>query len=110
MQLENNPTGGLKEFLKSPIKFLIDAILHLVDFFNYKITKRNIGRWGASHYTEAKPLQISCANLNQEQATARAEVWKDIVLNKRGQINENDAIKMKEAGIKISKNDPDYAV
>lgn len=104
VQLENNPTGGFKEFKKGPISFIISAILHLLDFFNYRITGRNIGRWGKSKYTEKNPLRIDITNTAPEMASKRVKVWYEL-LERTGNVDVAMKQKLADVGIKLPLND-----
>lgn len=86
IQLENRPVGGFNEFKNAPLKFLIDVILHMINYFDYRITKRNIGPHGKSNYTESNPLKINVANVTPELAAKRASLWKDIIFERMGDI------------------------
>lgn len=119
IQLEGSPIGGLKDFKRAPVSFIIDALLHFVDFINYKITKQNIARWGRSPYTDKNPLTINTTGITKEVAKERAALWKEIILisltnmtnKKANAIEYRENInkltpRMKKAGIDISSHKP----
>lgn len=87
IQLESSPLGGFKEFRSAPISFLMNAILHMLNYFDYKITKRNIGPHGKSIYTEANPLTIDVSSLTPELAEKRSNLWKEIIFERMGDIS-----------------------
>lgn len=103
LQLENNPIGGFEEFKRSPLSFIINAILYLLDYINYKISKKNIGPHGHSEYTEANPLIIDVSKVTPEIAEKRKNLWKIIILDLQGNISgfEQD---MLDAGMKLPRH------
>jgi hypothetical protein len=54
VQLEKTPAAFGKKKLPS-----FDDLLHLVDYFTYKITRSNVGPWGLSRKTERRPMYLS---------------------------------------------------
>jgi hypothetical protein len=100
IQLENRAIGGLKEFKSAPVTFLINVILHMINYFDYKITKRNIGPHGKSNYTEDNPLRINVSYVTPELAVRRANLWKEIIFQRLGDITGLED-KMVLAGIDV---------
>lgn len=100
IQLESNPIGGWKQFIQSPRAFIVSAVLHMLDFFQYVATKQNISRWGKSKYTEAKPLKIDISKVTPAQHAERQEIWRKILIEQKGDVKGLEA-RMKKAGIKI---------
>jgi hypothetical protein len=86
IQLENRPVGGINEFKSAPLTFITNIIFHMIDYFDYKITKRNIGPHGKSIYTEANPLRINVSNVTPELAAQRASIWKEVIFERLGDI------------------------
>lgn len=112
LQLENSPIKSIKEIdFWSPISVLRDilsALSHMLDFFKYRITGRNIGAYGASKYTEKNPLKIDISAIDQSNLAARAELWKEIIINRQGMNLGDLKERMDAVGIKFAaaKNDP----
>lgn len=99
IQLERNPINEFKEFKKDPITFIINVMLHMIDYFGYKISKCNIGPYGISNYTEAQPLVIN-ANISPEKSLERAELWKEIIFVRMGDTSGLE-MQMIQAGLEV---------
>ncbi len=54
IQLEKTPAAMGSKKLPT-----MTDVMHLMDYFVYKITKRNVGPWGLSGVTERRPLYLS---------------------------------------------------
>lgn len=87
IQLESSPVGGFKEFKNAPVTFVVNVILHMINYFDYKITKRNIGPHGKSNYTEKNPLIINVSYVTPELAAKRTSLWKEIIFQRLGDIS-----------------------
>ncbi len=96
VQLENNPSGTLRQLILSPVRFLLQSLLHLLDYIKYKVSGKNIGPHGRSDYTEKNPLKLGCSPREE-----RAKVWEELLLKESTDFTESDVYKMQQAGIKI---------